>query len=255
MPQFLLKPDDIEEKRFTLSGAEAFHVTRVLRHKTGDSVELFDGHGGRYTGIIRQILSDGTVIGDITGRAHAPHRDFAVDLRVYIGLLKASAWEAALEKCTEIGASVFIPTITPRTVVRLKDFEGKKRERWEKKLEAASKQCRRASLPRLEAPVHFRDAIAEAAKEGLTLLAWEKRSEASTHASLREVLRKARKTQEKGLRVNLFIGPEGGFSDEEIELADCEGAAIFSLGENTLRAETAAIAASAMVFYGLGAIG
>lgn len=252
MPQFLVKPSDVAGDRFHLDGPEAFHVTRVLRRKVGDAVELFDGRGGRYTGIIRSIHPDGAVDGDVTGRA-APRRGYPVLLNLHLSLLKASQWEWAIEKAAELGVTAIIPTSTPRTVVQLRELTPAKRERWMKLLRAAAKQCGRADVPELKEPAHFRDAIVAAAKEGVTLLAWEKHAGASTYAGLREVLREARAKHPAGLTVNLFIGPEGGFSDEEVELAECEGAALVSLGPTTLRAETAAVAATALVLYELAA--
>jgi 16S rRNA (uracil1498-N3)-methyltransferase len=252
MPQFLVKPEDVAGDRFHLDGPEAFHVTRVLRRKVGDAVELFDGRGGRYTGIIRSIRADGAVDGDVTARAKAPARSYPVRLNLHLSLLKASQWEWAIEKAAELGVTAIIPTSTPRTVVQLRELTPAKSERWTKILTAAAKQCGRAEVPELEAPQQFRDAIVAAAKEGVTLLAWEKHAGASTYAGLREVLREARVKHPQGLTVNLFIGPEGGFSDEEIELAECEGAALFSLGPTVLRAETAAVAAATIVLYELG---
>lgn len=251
MSQFLVKPEDISGDRFSLTGPEAFHVTRVLRRKVGDAVELFDGRGGRFDGVIRSVGPDGTVEGDITARQHAPRRDFPVRLNLYLSLLKASHWEWAIEKAAELGVNAIIPTVTPRTVVQLRELTAGKRERWGKILESASKQCRRADLPELREPQHFRDAIIAAAKDGVSLVAWEKHAGASTYAGLRETLREARAKNPGGLTVNVFIGPEGGFSDEEIELAECEGAALFSLGPTTLRAETAAVAAATIALYEL----
>lgn len=251
MPQFLIKPEDIAGDRFSLTGPEAFHVTRVLRRKVGDAVELFDGRGGRFNGVIRSIAADGSVEGEITAREHAPRRAFPVTLNLYLSLLKASHWEWAIEKAAELGVNAIIPTVTPRTVVQLRELTPAKQERWGKILQSAAKQSRRADLPELRQPRHFRDAIVESAKEGVSLVAWEKHAGASTYAGLRETLREARGKNPGGLTVNVFIGPEGGFSDEEIELAECEGAALFSLGPTTLRAETAAVAACTVVLYEL----
>ncbi|HBL15335.1 MAG: hypothetical protein A2X36_13275 [Elusimicrobia bacterium GWA2_69_24] len=254
MPQFLISPEQIAGKKFTLKGPEAFHVTRVLRHRVGATLELFDGQGGRYSGVIRAILPDGTVEGDLAGLLHPPHKKYPVVIRLHLGLIKASHWEWALEKCAELGVSAFIPVITPRTVVQVKEFTGKKEERWKKILTAACKQCGRADIPAILPPVHFRDAIKEATRKDLSLVAWENHPGASTYAGLRDILREARHRHPQGLTVNLFIGPEGGFSDEEIEISEVDGAALVSLGPNTLRSETAAVAASAIVLYELGAL-
>ena len=253
MPQFLLSPDDLQGKTFTLRGPEAFHVTRVLRAREGQPIELFDGRGGRYEGVIRAIRPDGVVEGEITGKIHAPTRVVPAELTLYLGLLKASHWEWALEKGTEIGVAAFVPLLTPRTVVQVREMGKGKEARWEKIVTAAAKQCKRSDLPAIRPPVQYRDAIIEACKRSLTLVAWERRAGASTHAALREVLRQAKKGH-KALPVNLFIGPEGGFSDDEVELAECEGAAVFGLGPNILRAETAVVAACAIIFHELGSL-
>ncbi|MFA5140001.1 MAG: RsmE family RNA methyltransferase [Elusimicrobiota bacterium] len=251
MPQFLLSKEDIQDKKFVLRGPEAFHVARVLRSKPGDPIELFDGHGGRYKGVVRLVRPDGSVEGDIVEKLHVSAKSTPARLRLYLSLLKPSHWDWALEKGTEIGVSTFVPVVTPRTVVQLRTLSGTKDARWKKVVTAAAKQCRRADIPEVTAPMHFRDAIRESCKGGLTLVAWEKHSGNSTYAGLREVLRTARQGNEN-LLVNIFVGPEGGFSEDEIELAECEGAALFSLGPNTLRAETAALVACAIVFYELG---
>jgi 16S rRNA (uracil1498-N3)-methyltransferase len=251
VPQFLLSKEDIQGRKFVLRGPEAFHVARVLRSKPGDPIELFDGHGGRYKGIIRRVGPDGSVEGDVVEKLHVSAKPVPVRLRLYLSLLKPSHWDWALEKGTEIGVSTFVPVVTPRTVVQFRTLGAGKEARWKKVVTAAAKQCRRADIPEVLAPAHFRDAIQESCKAGLTLVAWERHSGASTYAGLREVLRSARQGSES-LLVNLFVGPEGGFSEDEIELAECGGATLFGLGSNTLRAETAALAACAIVFYELG---
>lgn len=252
MPQFLVQPDNIQGERFELAGPEAFHVTRVLRRRAGDEVEIFDGKGGRYRGVIREVREDGSISGEILERLNAPRAALEVDLRLYLGVLKASHWEWALEKGTEVGVSTFVPVLTPRTVVQLREQGGAKKARWEKILTAAAKQCKRADIPALKDPVHYRDAIVSAAQEGVTLVAWERHEGATLYAGLKEALRDAREKAAGKLVVHLFVGPEGGFSAEEIELAECEGAKLFSLGPAILRAETAAVAASAIVMYELG---
>jgi len=255
MPQFMLKLEDIDGKRFTLRGPEAFHVTRVLRRKEGSEIELFDGKGGKYTGVIEIVHGDGSVEGDITKRSQAPMKSVPVDLHLYMGLLKKpSHWEWALEKGTELGITSFTPVITPRTVVQARELSKNKTERWNKIMEGASKQCERGTMPALKEPQHFRDAVPAAAKKGLVLLGWERHPGATTYAGLRETIKTARAENKKGLTVSLFIGPEGGFSDEELEIAEYEGANFFSLGPNILRAETAAISAASIILYELGAL-
>lgn len=248
-PQFLLPLDSpAEPETFHLRGPEAHHIVHVLRYAVGQPLCLFDGKGGRFEGVIEAIHEDGSVSGRIIERLAAPSARPALSL--YQGLLKASHWELVLEKGTELGVSRFVPVLTPRTVVVLREAERvkAKQERWGKILLAASKQCQRADLPSLESPVEFRDAIRAAQGRGATLLAWEGLAGQPGGPALRRALASA------GEGVNLFVGPEGGFTEDEVELAKSLGALVFGLGPRILRAETAAFAACALVQYELGAL-
>lgn len=255
MPQFYLEPGSTDGKTFRLSGPEAFHLVKVLRRREGESVALFDGRGGRFEGLIERIHPDGTVTGTLLAlRVTAARR--AVRLHLYQGLLKASHWDYVLEKGTELGVWSFTPTLTPRTVVLLREAERvkAKKERWERVLMAAAKQCGRVELPVLKDPTPFRDAVKACEGKGLMLLAWEGMSRATAHETLRPALQEADACFAGPLEVHLFVGPEGGFTEEEVELARSLGARAFGMGERILRAETAALAACALVQYELGAL-
>lgn len=261
MPQFLLKPEalldkpasqDLKGAHFKLTGPDAFHIAKVLRRRAGEAVELFDGHGGRFQGTISKVSAEeieGVIVDAVQAKTHARAR-----LHLYPGLLKSSAWEWVLEKGTELGATSFTPVITPRTVVLL-DREGTpaKRERWNKLILAAAKQCKRAELPEIKEPMRFPEAIHAAAARGLTLLAWEGMAGAAAHETLGDALAEFKTAKRVG-EISLFLGPEGGFSDEEVELAEAVGAVPFGMGANTLRAETAALAATTAVLYELGSL-
>lgn len=257
MPQFFVAPEDIQKKSFRLTGPEAFHVVKVLRYGQGQSLALFDGKGGRFEGVIERVDPDGSVLGKLTATLKADDARAAVKLHLYLGLLKASHWDYALEKATELGAASVTPVLTPRTVVLLHEVSRvqAKAERWGRLVMAAAKQCGRADLPPVREAVQFRDALRSAKDRGLVLLAWEgmKGSVAAEH--LRLALREAdQKRGVESLDVHLFIGPEGGFSEEEIELAEASGAVVFGMGPRTLRAETAALAAITLVQYEFGAL-
>jgi 16S rRNA (uracil1498-N3)-methyltransferase len=257
MPQFFVAPEDIQKKSFRLSGPEAFHVVKVLRYGLGQSLALFDGKGGSFEGVIERVDPDGTVSGKLTATLKADDARAPVKLHLYLGLLKASHWDYALEKATELGVASIVPVLTPRTVVLLHETgrAQAKAERWARIVMAAAKQCGRAELPPVREPVQFRDALRGAKENGLTLLAWEgmKGSVAAEH--LRLALREADQARGAGaLEVHLFVGPEGGFSEEEVELAEASGAVLFGMGPRTLRAETAAAAAVTLVQYEFGAL-
>ncbi|MDE2238269.1 MAG: RNA methyltransferase, partial [Elusimicrobia bacterium] len=151
----------------------------------------------------------------------------------------------------ELGVASLTPVLTPRTVVLLREERAKaKQERWGRIVLSAAKQCQRASLPELRAAAEFRDAIrARPSGDGVVAaVAWEGLCGQTARKALGEALRRASPVSE----VQLFVGPEGGFSDEEIELARATGAVIFGLGPRILRAETAALAALSIVQYELG---
>jgi len=257
MPQFFVAPEDIQKKSFRLTGPEAFHVVKVLRYAKGQSLALFDGKGGRFEGVIEALNEDGTVTGQLTATLKADDARAQVRLHLYLGLLKASHWDYALEKGTELGVASFVPVLTPRTVVLLHEVDRvkSKHERWSRIVMAAAKQSGRADLPLVKEPVQFRDAIRACKDKGLVLLAWEGMKGSVAAETLRLALREAdQKRGADSLDVHLFIGPEGGFSEEEVEMAEAEDAVVFGMGPRVLRAETAAAAAITLVQYEFGSL-
>ncbi|HEX4047185.1 MAG TPA: RsmE family RNA methyltransferase, partial [Elusimicrobiota bacterium] len=149
------------------------------------------------------------------------------------------------------------PLLTPRTVGLRHEVDRakSKAERWARVVMAAAKQCGRAELPPVREPMQFRDAVRACKDKGLALLAYEGMKGSVAAERLKLTLREAdQKRGADSLDVHLFIGPEGGFSDEEIELAEAEGVVVFGMGPRTLRAETAAAAAATLVQYEFGAL-
>ena len=257
MPQFLVLPEDVRRNAFRLAGPEAFHVVKVLRLAAGAELTLFDGKGGRFTGVIEDVHEDGTVTGKVTATLQTDHDRAPARVTLYQGLLKASHWDYVLEKGTELGVAAFVPLLTPRTVVLLHEVDRvrAKAERWGRIVMAAAKQCGRADLPAVKEPAQFRDAIRACKDKGLVLLAWEGLKGSVAADTLRPALREAeQKRGKEPIEVHLFIGPEGGFSEEEIEIAEAEGALVFGMGPRILRAETAAAAAVTLVQYELGGL-
>jgi 16S rRNA (uracil1498-N3)-methyltransferase len=249
VPQFLIAPEDAQRKVFSLTGAEAFHVVKVLRYERGSAIELFDGKGGRFDGVIEDISPDGTVSGRLTKREDGGAAACA-RVHLYLGLLKSSHFDDALDKAVQLGAASVTPLLTPRTVVLLHEVERvkTKAERWGRLVMASAKQCGRADLPPVLEPAQFRDAVRACKDRGVILMAYEGLKGRTAASELRAALAGA-----KG-DVFLFVGPEGGFSSDEAELTRAEGGVCFGLGPRVLRAEAAAAAALALVQYELGAL-
>jgi 16S rRNA (uracil1498-N3)-methyltransferase len=164
---------------------------------------------------------------------------------VFQGLLKGSKFEYVLQKCTEVGVVAFVPVATARAIVPAASA-AERYDRWNRIIQEAAEQARRGRLPRLHPVVDWPTALTQA--QGLTLVPWE----GETSRGLRTVLR-----ERAGhvFAVNLFVGPEGGLSEEEVALACAQGALPVSLGPRILRAETAALVAASAILYEFGDLG
>jgi 16S rRNA (uracil1498-N3)-methyltransferase len=167
-------------------------------------------------------------------------------ISLYQGVLKGHRFEFALQKGTELGIVEFVPLITDRAVIADLGNADKKHARWERIVQEAAEQSGRGRLPHLEPAILFPRACERAQRQGgLLLIPWE-----DEHSlSLRDVLAKQEK---KPFVVSLFVGPEGGFSEEEVDLAQRYGIQSITLGPRILRSETAGLVAAAAIMYELG---
>lgn len=218
---------------------EAHHLTRVLRHQTGDFVRVVDGQGCAYTVELKDVGKDRTV-GRVVER-HPGDGEPVVHVTIAAALLKQRArYETFLEKAVELGAAEVIPLVTGRTEkgnIRI--------ERAENLLLSAMKQSGRSRLPQIHEPLTIKELLATGAADGGGELRVVCHESAEGSPELLSVLRR-----EKPRRVTILVGPEGGFSEGEIEACEEAGFSQVRLGPRRLRAETAAIAAvTACMFY------
>jgi 16S rRNA (uracil1498-N3)-methyltransferase len=171
-------------------------------------------------------------------------REPSVEITLYPALIRANRFDLILEKGTEIGVARFVPVIAARSLVQGNgEPSGARSERWRRIVVEAAEQCGRGRLPRVDAPVEFEDAVRGA--RGTKVLPYESARGQLLGRYLRGLSRRPE-------AVSLFIGPEGGFEDEEVALAGDAGAAVVSLGPRVMRAETAAIVATALTLEALG---
>jgi 16S rRNA (uracil1498-N3)-methyltransferase len=163
-------------------------------------------------------------------------------------MLKGDRFDFVLQKCTELGVSTFVPIITARTVVRRSDerLTNSRMERWRRIVTEAAEQSLRARIPEALAPVSLEDALRS--QPSLALMPWEE----ERSSGLKDTISKIRNEGLGFSEVSIIIGPEGGFTAEEADLAQHHGVQIVSLGQRILRAETAAIASVAAVCFELG---
>ncbi len=214
-------------QRITLSRTEAHHADRVLRISGDSMVRLVDGKGRAFIGMYR---SGGEV--EITDQVEAPP-ELPGMVHVWIGILKnRSRFEFAIEKSVELGASAIHPLATERT-----ERKSVKIERMQKIVESAMKQCGRAVLPSISDVSFVEDA---ASLDGRILICHEK-SGSQTSGNAPELSAESHQT------VHVFVGPEGGFSDSEVDFLVTRGAGLWHFGQTRFRTETAAIYALASI--------
>ena len=207
--------------------------------KKGDEVTLCDGEGNFYEARLTDF-NEKSVEAEILSvrRAETEPR---VKLSIFQGVPKNPKLETIVQKLTEIGATAVVPMDTQRAVAKLD--KSAKVERLRKIAREAAKQSKRGIIPTVSDTMSFKDAIKEAAKADLMIIAYEEEHETSLKSALQG------KTPES---VSVLIGPEGGFEKEEVEKAVALGAVSVTLGKRILRTETAPIAISSAILYELG---
>ncbi len=244
MHRFFVPAAWLETKQVTITGTLVHRLRNVLRVQPGDRVILLDNSGWEH-----EVELVGVSSQRIEGRV--VHKSLATGeprtkVTMYQALLKLNRFEWVLQKSTELGVVGFVPVITERCIVgSLEEISKTKTERWWRILMEAAEQSGRGRLPTLSAALLFPTACKEAAKGGLTLIPWEEEKE----RSLRSVLQAAERPP---FSINLLIGPEGGFSPEELAQAQRYGAKPVTLGPRILRAETAGLVAASAILYELG---
>lgn len=246
MHRFFVSPQAIRDNRVILRGTLVHQIRDVLRLRPGNEIVLLDNSGWAQRAELVTVDRDvvrGRVVDKWQLQTEPPAR-----ITLYQGLLKGHKFDWVLQKGTEIGIAAFVPVLAARCIVgSLGDVSEARIERWQKIIVEAAEQAGRARLPRLSHALLFANACEVAARGGLSLIPWEGEHE----RGLREALQEIPKSKE----INLFIGPEGGFAEEEIAAARDWGIKPVSLGPRILRAETAGLAAAAAILYELGDLG
>ena len=249
MHRFFVSPEHIDGDSIKLSGEVAAQLARVLRARTGEEIVLLDDSGWEYVVSLDRVTPQdihGRVTDRLRSRGEPQSR-----ITMYQAVLKADRFELVLQKGTELGISVFVPVFCERSVPRFKggDLPLRRRERWQKIIKEAAEQSRRGRLPVLAMPVDFPTACQEAV--GLGLIPWEE----ETVTGLKAALERWGLDGSAQPTVSIFTGPEGGFTQQEVQLARNMGIVPVSLGRRILRSETAGLATAAAVLYESGELG
>lgn len=244
MDQFFIEASCVKEDRIMVTGPDVKHMNNVLRLRRGESVQLVEPASGlTYTCTIDEISSD--VVVCVIDDVQSESRELPVEITLYQGLPKSDKLEFVIQKAVEMGASRIVPVAMKRSVVKLTaDKADKKLARWNSIAASAAAQSRRGKIPEVSAPMSYDDAIRDTAGCDVILLPYEL---ASGMESTRQVMDSLKESKPRS--IGIFIGPEGGFDNSEVERAREAGAHIITLGNRILRTETAPIAILAWLTY------
>lgn len=236
MRRFYAQQNSFSDSNISLNIEETRHLRDVLRLKSGDDVQVFDGEGKEFLCRIETIGKKETelkIIEEISPSAP----ESTLNLTLAVALLKGEKFDLVIQKAVELGITKIVPIITKRTDVKLKDSD-KKIDRWKRIILESSKQCGRARLLEIETPLHFELFLKNSASLLLSgesfILFSEKNGKSFSEIKSTKSL-------------TIIIGSEGGWEDSELELANKNGVQIITLGGRILRAETAAIAIPALI--------
>ncbi len=243
MFHFFVSPENITDSQVTVIGGDVNHIRNVLRMKVGEKFIANDGNGASYCCAIKEIYDD-RVVADIED-GQLMSNELPVRLVLFQGLPKSDKLELIIQKGVELGVSEIYPVEMSRCVVRLDDKKKKsKTARWQSISESAAKQSGRTVIPEIHEPVSFADALKIAENYDLLLVPYEC---ADSMSALKDKLA----TVKENMTIGIFIGPEGGYEESEIEKAKASGGEIVSLGKRILRTETASIATLAICMFNI----
>ena len=245
MHKFFTPKELINENTAKIIGEDVKHIIKVLRIEAGEKVVLNDCQGTEYLAVISST-SKQEVEFEILEKLDI-NNESPVKIHLYQGLPKAQKMDLIVQKGTELGISDFIPVMTSRVDVKLKG-EFKKLDRLNRIALEAAKQSKRSIVPKVLEPISFDEALEGMKQLDLIIVPYEN-AEGFGIKSLINKLREENTALNKISEVGIFIGPEGGFAEEEVEQAINTGAYDITLGKRILRTETAGLALMSVLMF------
>ena len=243
MQRFFVEPYQVleEEHRITLTGPDLNHMKNVLRMRIGEDVWISDGSEKEYHCTIEEFQEDSAVLHIL----YAQESQYELPSRIYLfqGLPKGDKMELIIQKAVELGAYAVVPVETRRCVVKLDAKKAQKKvTRWQQISESAAKQAKRGIVPEILPVMSFAQALDYAKDFEQKLLPYE-------CAEGIEGTRRILSGIQPGQKVAVFIGPEGGFDEKEVEAAKDAGFQVLTLGRRILRTETAGMMLLSVLGY------
>lgn len=245
MQRYFLKNQPEDKGIIRLFGDDYHHIVRVMRGTIGDqfSVVMPDGKTALCAiSTISQESVEATIIALIE-----ENRELPINVTIASGLLKGDKFDIVIQKGTELGAAAFLPFSSKRSIVKLDEKKGNKRtERWQKIAKEAAEQSERSQIPDCLHPVTFHDLLSMSSTFDKKIVAYEQLGRNNQQDAFVSMLNELN----KGDSLLIVFGPEGGFSEDEIEKLEAKNFTLCGLGPRILRAETAPLyALSAISFY------
>lgn len=241
MHRFFVNSEEIQDQIIVLRGENYKHIKTVLRLEVNNEITVCDGLGCDYLCRIYNIGSNLLTVEILQKYANAAEPNLKITL--FQALPKLDKMDFVIEKAVELGVYCIVPITTERTIVKTNDErEQKKLKRWNTLSEAAAKQSGRGYIPSILNIHNFTNALSYASKLSKSVIAYEKEQSCTLKHSL---------TNFSGESLGLFIGSEGGFSEDELKKAKKIGVEPITLGKRILRTETAALATISMINYDL----
>ena len=243
MYRFFVEPSQVEDHTIRILGSDVNHIKNVLRMKTGEEILISSGDDLEYACYIEEL-------GDKEGLAHLMYvqeAGYELSSRIYLfqGLPKGDKMELIIQKAVELGVHEVIPVATRRGGVKL---DGKKEEnkmrRWQAIAESAAKQSKRMYVPEVRHVMRFSEAVEHAKELDVVLLPYELAKDMKETKKIIDQI-------EPGQSIGIFIGPEGGFDEEEVRMAADMGARAITLGKRILRTETAGLTVLSVLMFAL----
>lgn len=239
MYRFFVDENQITGDSIVIKGSDVNHIRNVLRMKIGEKILLSDGNDREYVCRISLLEEEQVVaaIEDMTGAS----RELPVKVTLFQALPKGDKMETIIQKMVELGAYEIVPVETKRCIVKLDAKKAaNKIKRWNAIAESAAKQSKRGIMPNVAEVTTFAEALKIAQNMDMVLIPYEN---AEGISYTRQVLGEIK----AGMNVGIFIGPEGGFAQEEVEAATNIGAKEITLGKRILRTETAGMAVMSVI--------
>ena len=241
MYHFFINQDQVEDDHIRIIGPDVNHIKNVLRMGAGEEVLISNGVDKDYLCEVTSVTAQ-----EVTARILSVEeggRELPARITLFQGLPKGDKMELIIQKAVELGACEIVPVETKRTVVKLdKKKEESKLRRWNAVSESAAKQSKRLIVPEVTGVMSLKEALVFSKEFDLTVIPFEN---AKGMERTREILSQVK----PGMNVGIFIGPEGGFEDSEIELSESFGAKSVTLGKRILRTETAGLSVLSVLSY------